>query len=69
MILNVFCKKHPKYKALHPPRTNLLGNSCHACWVLFFLSGNSCLDKREVGVRQLGLRDKSASILIAKAVE
>jgi hypothetical protein len=69
MILNVFCKKHPKYKAIHEPRRSAKGDSCQACWILFFLSDNSALGKREVGVQQKGLACKPPGILIARKAE
>lgn len=69
MILNIFCKKHPKYAAKRAPQKPKIGDSCHTCWILYFLSGNSYLGEREVGVKQQGLACHPEGVLIAKEVE
>jgi hypothetical protein len=44
-MIAIQCRKHPKYKAIHPPRhTSKHPQGCDGCWVIWRASwGNGAL--------------------------
>jgi len=55
MKIDIICEKHPKYKAKGRPTHNQ-GDTCHACWILYFLSHKVGNPPYRVGVNLVGLR-------------